>query len=399
MDEAASRASARRTGTPSTTSSCARRPRRRARPRPAAVLLTGGEELAYDAPARRDRQRAAAAARHRGRGDVHALRTRGRRRSPAPALRPGARLLVVGAGFIGQEVAATARGWAPRSPRSRPRPRRSRRSSASASAAGSPGCTPTRASTSSLGDRPGRAARRRGRARRRAPHRLRHRRARRRRRARHGLAGRQRARRRARGDRRRPDVADRAARRLRRRRRHRPPALGGRRAPGRRRRARILGASPAPSRRRTSGATSTACASSASAPPRGADAVLVEGDQLARDFTAVFHRGRTPVAALLVGRPQATAGHAPADRRTPRTAAEERSMTYVPQIDEFGCSAHGDCAVIAPGDLPHRRHRRSSSARGAGPRHGGRRGVPRGGHLGRRRGDRPPALPVTPSAP
>jgi NADPH-dependent 2,4-dienoyl-CoA reductase/sulfur reductase-like enzyme len=39
--------------------------------------------------------------------------------------------------------------------------------------------------------------------------------------------------------------------------------------------------------------------------PHGADAVLVEGDQSARDFTAVFHRGRTPVAALLVGRPQA----------------------------------------------------------------------------------------------
>jgi NADPH-dependent 2,4-dienoyl-CoA reductase/sulfur reductase-like enzyme len=39
--------------------------------------------------------------------------------------------------------------------------------------------------------------------------------------------------------------------------------------------------------------------------PRGADAVLVEGDQRARDFTAVFHRGRTPVAALLVGRPEA----------------------------------------------------------------------------------------------
>jgi NADPH-dependent 2,4-dienoyl-CoA reductase/sulfur reductase-like enzyme len=39
--------------------------------------------------------------------------------------------------------------------------------------------------------------------------------------------------------------------------------------------------------------------------PRGAEAVLVEGDQRARDFTAVFHRGRTPVAALLVGRPAA----------------------------------------------------------------------------------------------
>jgi NADPH-dependent 2,4-dienoyl-CoA reductase/sulfur reductase-like enzyme len=39
--------------------------------------------------------------------------------------------------------------------------------------------------------------------------------------------------------------------------------------------------------------------------PRGADAVLVEGDQRARDFTAVYHRGRTPVAALLVGRPEA----------------------------------------------------------------------------------------------
>lgn len=39
--------------------------------------------------------------------------------------------------------------------------------------------------------------------------------------------------------------------------------------------------------------------------PHGADAVLVEGDMRARDFTAVFHRDRRPVAALLVDRPAA----------------------------------------------------------------------------------------------
>ncbi len=24
-------------------------------------------------------------------------------------------------------------------------------------------------------------------------------------------------------------------------------------------------------------------------------------------------------------------------------------MTYVPYVDEYSCSAHGDCAVVAPG--------------------------------------------------
>jgi NADPH-dependent 2,4-dienoyl-CoA reductase/sulfur reductase-like enzyme len=45
--------------------------------------------------------------------------------------------------------------------------------------------------------------------------------------------------------------------------------------------------------------------------PRGADAMLVEGDMDARDFTAVLKRGGRPVAALLVGRP----GAMPAMRR------------------------------------------------------------------------------------
>jgi NADPH-dependent 2,4-dienoyl-CoA reductase/sulfur reductase-like enzyme len=43
-------------------------------------------------------------------GNVHALRTLDDTRRLRAALRPGSRLAIVGAGFIGQEVAATARG-------------------------------------------------------------------------------------------------------------------------------------------------------------------------------------------------------------------------------------------------------------------------------------------------
>lgn len=66
-------------------------------------------------------------------------------------LRPGTRLAIVGAGFIGQEVAATARRFGVEVTMSRRWRRRWRRPSASGSAAGSPTCTPTRACACSPG--------------------------------------------------------------------------------------------------------------------------------------------------------------------------------------------------------------------------------------------------------
>jgi NADPH-dependent 2,4-dienoyl-CoA reductase/sulfur reductase-like enzyme len=73
------------------------------------LLLDGGNELAYDdllvATGSRARQIPDAA-----RFDnVHVLRDLADAYGLRPALRPGARLVVIGAGFIGQEVAATAR--------------------------------------------------------------------------------------------------------------------------------------------------------------------------------------------------------------------------------------------------------------------------------------------------
>ena len=116
---------------------------------------------------------------------------------------------------------------------------------------------------------------------------------------------------------------DRAARRVRRRRRRARRPLGGRGRPGRRRRARharprAAHASPA----RASGATSTASASSSPATPRGADAIELDGDPAARDFTALFLRDGVVRAGLLVGRPRALPAlrdqldHPISDRRT-----------------------------------------------------------------------------------
>ena len=73
------------------------------------VVLEDGEALAYDdlivATGARPRRLPAFA----GRPNVHVLRTLADTRGLAAALAPGVRLAVVGAGFIGQEVAATAR--------------------------------------------------------------------------------------------------------------------------------------------------------------------------------------------------------------------------------------------------------------------------------------------------
>jgi 3-phenylpropionate/trans-cinnamate dioxygenase ferredoxin reductase component len=74
------------------------------------VRLEDGEELGYDdlivATGSRPRRLPALA----GRPNVHVLRTLGDARALRAALVPGARLAIVGAGFIGQEAAATARG-------------------------------------------------------------------------------------------------------------------------------------------------------------------------------------------------------------------------------------------------------------------------------------------------
>ena len=169
-------ASARPSGTPSKASSCcsaraasgldAERARGLRSPTAATlayehlVIATGGRAAAAAAPSRlRERQ--------------HAADARGRRAGSATCLRAGARLLIVGAGFIGQEVAAAARGAgaevdgrrgraAAAARPARPRDRR----------AGSPSCTAARASSCVLGaDRlpDSRRAARRGRHARRRP--------------------------------------------------------------------------------------------------------------------------------------------------------------------------------------------------------------------------------------
>ncbi len=74
------------------------------------VSLEDGEALGYDelivATGSRPRRLPMLA----GRPNVHVLRTLADARELRTALVPGARLAIVGAGFIGQEVAATARG-------------------------------------------------------------------------------------------------------------------------------------------------------------------------------------------------------------------------------------------------------------------------------------------------
>ena len=73
------------------------------------VQLEDGEELGYDdliiATGSRPRRLPLLA----GRPNVHVLRTLADARALRAALLPGARLAIVGAGFVGQEVAATAR--------------------------------------------------------------------------------------------------------------------------------------------------------------------------------------------------------------------------------------------------------------------------------------------------
>jgi NADPH-dependent 2,4-dienoyl-CoA reductase/sulfur reductase-like enzyme len=74
------------------------------------VLLEDGEALGYDALIVATGARPRRLPMLAGRPNVHVLRTLADARALRAALAPGVRLAIVGAGFVGQEVAATARG-------------------------------------------------------------------------------------------------------------------------------------------------------------------------------------------------------------------------------------------------------------------------------------------------
>ena len=74
------------------------------------VRLEDGEALAYDELIVATGARARRLPTFAGRPNVHVLRTLADARRLRAALAPGVRLAIVGAGFVGQEVAATARG-------------------------------------------------------------------------------------------------------------------------------------------------------------------------------------------------------------------------------------------------------------------------------------------------
>lgn len=74
------------------------------------VRLEDGSELGYDELIVATGSRARRLPLLAGRPNVHVLRTLDDARRLRTALLPGARLAIVGAGFVGQEVAATARG-------------------------------------------------------------------------------------------------------------------------------------------------------------------------------------------------------------------------------------------------------------------------------------------------
>ena len=82
---------------------------RRLRPRTSVVELDDGVELGYEKLLIATGSAARTLPALEGYSNVHSLRTLADARRLRAALRPGARLAIVGAGFIGQEVAATAR--------------------------------------------------------------------------------------------------------------------------------------------------------------------------------------------------------------------------------------------------------------------------------------------------
>jgi hypothetical protein len=81
-------------------------------------------------------------------------------------------------------------------------------------------------------------------------------------------------------------------------------ALGGRRAPGSRRRARHARPRP-PARVPSFWSDQHGVRIQYVGHAHGADALEIDGDPAARDFTATFTRCGRPVAGLLVGRPHA----------------------------------------------------------------------------------------------
>lgn len=82
---------------------------RRLRPQRSIVELDDGRELGYENLLIATGSAARRLPALEGYSNVHSLRTLADARRLRAALRPGARLAIVGAGFIGQEVAATAR--------------------------------------------------------------------------------------------------------------------------------------------------------------------------------------------------------------------------------------------------------------------------------------------------
>ena len=316
----------------------------------AAAASTRGATRSSSTPATRARLRQAAD-RDRRRAAAAAASSRATRTSTAcapsptpgacaPSSRPGRRLAIVGAGFIGQEVAATARGLGVEVTIDRGAadaagadPRRA------SSAAGSPTSTATRACgvlhrrDRSSGAR-GNGARRGARPRRRQRGRVRRRP--RRRSApspatawlagsgleptagctvdaagRTGLPGRLRRRRRLAS----PSTPASALT---------PAPSTGTPPPGRGRPPRRRCSASIPGRRRcrASGATSTGSGSSTSATPTTPTRSRIEGDPGGRDFEAVFTRGGVPVAGA-GGRPAAC---------DPRACASESSAGTGPPL-------------------------------------------------------------------
>jgi 3-phenylpropionate/trans-cinnamate dioxygenase ferredoxin reductase subunit len=74
-----------------------------------------------------------------------------------------------------------------------------------------------------------------------------------------------------------------------------------------------------------------------------ADKVTINGDPTQRNFTATYTREGQIVGALLVDRPRSL----PAIRNQ-ITQGAKTPMTYITEIDEDACAAHGDCVAIAP---------------------------------------------------
>ena len=191
-------------------------------------------------------------------------------------------------------------------------------------------------------------------------------------------------------DRRRPRGSHPPALGLRGRRRARSRPLGGGRPPGSHRggdhprRPRLRRR-----RRRPSGAISTACACSSPAPLPATTAW--------RSTATPSPAMRAPSFTAAAGSSEGCSSGAPATclpcanacRRPPSNTngAQHDPPTH---RRSNGLQRPRRLRGRRARDLPRGRHGRRRRHGSAGPRHGGRRGVPRGGHLGRRRGDRPP---------